>query len=69
MTKSQKTFLREYLRTGDKMAAYREAYPKAKESSIKSAVNRLMRDNPAIAQAVHDKDQELDKAPGQIRVA
>jgi hypothetical protein len=67
MTENQKTFLRQYLLTGDKMAAYREAYPKAKESSIKSAVNRLMRDNPAIAQAVHDKDQELDqKAEEQV---
>ncbi|WP_276134209.1 hypothetical protein [Polluticoccus soli] len=67
MNANQKTFLREYLVTGDKMAAYRKAYPKAKESSIKSAVNRLMRDNPAIAQAVREKDQQLDqKAEEQV---
>ena len=42
MNPNHQKFINEYLTSGDKTAAYRKAYPKAKESSITNAVNRLM---------------------------
>jgi hypothetical protein len=52
MNPNHETFVREYLRTSDKYEAYRLAYPKAKESSIRSLVSRLLQTNPDIARIV-----------------
>ncbi|WP_276134417.1 hypothetical protein [Polluticoccus soli] len=71
MNANQETFLREYLRTGDKRQAYQAAYPKANESSLKNAANRLLQNNPEIAAAVNAKTaawQQEAEEEGKTRV-
>jgi hypothetical protein len=55
MNVQHETFVREYVRTCNKVGAYMKAFPNAKETSAKTLANRLLQNHPELQNEIDER--------------